>query len=103
RYGFPSTACLATLPRAYRGLGQRIATRLGFTATRFVGESAAEILAAGRDVVHRQRRGFILFHWPDADRAGHAHGWMSPEYGAAARRLDAALGLLAAMADATTD
>jgi phosphopentomutase len=28
---------------------------------------------------------------------------MSPEYGAAARRLDAALGLLAAMADATTD
>src|SRR5262245_29261099 len=103
RYGLPSTACLATLPRAYRGLGQRIAARLGFTTTRFVGDSAAEILAAGRDVIHQQRRGLILFHWPDADRAGHAHGWMSSEYGTAARRLDAALGLLAAISDAAAD
>jgi arylsulfatase A-like enzyme len=103
RHGLPATACLATLPRAYRGLGQRIAARLGFTATQFAGDSAAEILTAGRDVIHRQRRGLILFHWPDADRAGHTHGWMSSEYGAAARRLDAALGLLAAIADATTD
>lgn len=101
--GLPSTACLAELPRAYRGLGERVASRLGLTETRFKGHSAAEILAAGRDVVHRQRRGFILFHWPDADRAGHAHGWMSQQYGAAARHLDAALGLLAAIADADTD
>jgi predicted AlkP superfamily pyrophosphatase or phosphodiesterase len=103
RHGLPSTACLAALPRAYRGLGERIAARLGFTATRFVGDSAAEILTAGRDAIHRQRRGLILFHWPDADRAGHAHGWMSSEYGVAARRLDSALGLLAAMADTRTD
>jgi arylsulfatase A-like enzyme len=103
RAGLPSTACLASLPRAYRGLGQRIAAKLGFTATRFVGDSAAEILMAGRDVIRDQRRGLILFHWPDADRAGHAHGWMSNEYGAAARRLDAALGVLAAVANATTD
>lgn len=103
RYGLPSTACLATLPRAYRGLGQRIAARLGFTATRFAGDSAAEILTATRDVIDQQRRGLILFHWPDADRAGHTHGWMSNEYGVAARRLDAALGLLAAIAEAATD
>jgi len=103
RAGLPSTACLATLPRAYRGLGQRIAARLGFTATRFAGDSAGEILVAARDLVRDQRRGLILFHWPDADRAGHAYGWMSSEYGAAARRLDAALGRLAAIADATTD
>jgi arylsulfatase A-like enzyme len=101
--GLPSSACLAELPRAYRGLGARIAARLGFTETRFTGSSSAEILVAGRDLVHRQRRGLLVFHWPDADRAGHAHGWMSPQYGAAARRLDAALGLLAAISQADTD
>jgi arylsulfatase A-like enzyme len=103
RHGLPSTACFAALPRAYRGIGARIANRLGFEHARFTGETAAEILVAGRDIVHEQRRGLILFHWPDADRAGHAHGWMSPQYGAAARRLDAALGLLAALADSTAD
>jgi arylsulfatase A-like enzyme len=101
--GFPSTTCLAALPRVYRGLGARVAARLGVSEARFAGETAAEILTASRDVVRRQRRGLIVFHWPDADQAGHAHGWMSPQYGAAARRLDAALGLLAALADATTD
>ena len=101
--GLPSTVCMAQVPRAYRGLGERIAGRLGLSEARFKGNSAAEILACGRDVVHRQRRGLIVFHWPDADRAGHEHGWMSPQYEAAARRLDAALGLLAAIADAYTD
>jgi len=101
--GLPSTTCLAELPRAYRGLGARIAEHLGVTEARFKGTTAAEILVAGRDLLHRQRRGLIVFHWPDADRAGHAHGWMSPQYGTAARHLDAALGLLAAIADVQTD
>lgn len=103
RHGLPTTACLAALPRAYHGLGARIGERLGVSETRFVGDSASAILAAGRDIVRHQRRGFILFHWPDAYRAGHTHGWMSPPYAAAARRPDATLGLLAALADATTD
>ena len=101
--GLPSTVCLAELPRAYRALGPRVAGRLGVSEARFAGNTAAEILAAGRDVVHRQHRGLIVFHWPDADRAGHAHGWMSQQYGAAARHLDAALGLLTAIANVDTD
>jgi arylsulfatase A-like enzyme len=101
--GLPSTACLAELPRAYRALGARIAGRLGISEARFAGHSAAQILAAGRDVLHRQRHGLIVFHWPDADRAGHDHGWMSHQYGAAARHLDATLGLLVATADVASD
>jgi arylsulfatase A-like enzyme len=45
----------------------------------------------------------ILFHWADADRAGHEFGWMSPEYGDAARRLDATLALLMAATGAESD
>jgi len=103
RHGLPSAACLAALPRAYRGLGDRVARQLGLTEARFAGDTAAEILVSGRDLLHRQRRGFILFHWPDADREGHAHGWMSPQYAAAAKRLDAALGMLASIAQAPAD
>lgn len=103
RYGYTSTACLAALPRAYRGLGARIAMKVGLTKARFEGDNATEILTASRDVLRRQREGFILLHWPDADRAGHAHGWMSQQYGAAARRLDSSLGLLAGLSDALAD
>jgi phosphopentomutase len=42
-------------------------------------------------------------HWADADRAGHRHGWMSPEYADAARDLDAMLGTLAAWSDVEND
>ena len=103
RHGLPTSACLASMPRAYRGLAQRVGSRLGMSESRFTGDSAAEILVSGRDLLHKQRTGLILFHWPDADRAGHQHGWMSPQYGTAARRLDAALGLLAAISGALTD
>jgi len=33
-----------------------------------------------------------VMHWPDADRAGHAAGWMSDPYARAAQTMDAALG-----------
>jgi arylsulfatase A-like enzyme len=42
-------------------------------------------------------------HWPDADRAGHANGWMSGEYEAAARKMDGALGLLTALTEVPRD
>jgi arylsulfatase A-like enzyme len=58
------------------------------------GESAAEMLAEAAPVLATERRGVQFLHWPDADRAGHAHGWTSPEYAAATRRLDDALGAL---------
>ena len=65
----------------------------------FAGHRACDSLAAARPTLAAQRRGLILLHWPDADDAGHRHGWMSPSYAAGAHALDAALGdLLCALA-----
>jgi predicted AlkP superfamily pyrophosphatase or phosphodiesterase len=92
--GIPSSAFLARLPIAYAWLARRIGAASGLRDARFRGESAAEILGHAVPTLLRQRRGLIFLHWPDADRAGHAHGWSSAAYGRAARDLDAALGAL---------
>ena len=41
----------------------------------------------------------LFVHLPDTDTAGHGSGWMSPEYGRAVQRVDAAVGRLIAASD----
>jgi arylsulfatase A-like enzyme len=93
--GYLTTACLAEVPLLYRRIARALARRLGVRRPSFAGDTAAEILNVARPWLASQRSGLVLFHWPDADRAGHAHGWMSPAYAEGARRLDQALGRLA--------
>lgn len=94
RAGLPSSGFMRRVPTLYRGIAGTIARGLGFTEARFVGGNALEILLAGSEALRRQQSGLIFFHWPDADRAGHQHGWMTPPYGDAAQRMDTALGML---------
>jgi arylsulfatase A-like enzyme len=101
--GFRTTACLARVPRGYGGIATRLASLLGAHEARFRGETAPEILASARDTLSTQRRGLIFFHWPDADRAGHRHGWTSRPYMDAARRVDETLGLLDLVTGASRD
>jgi hypothetical protein len=101
--GFPSSAFLAEVPTLFKGIGARVGRRLGFGTTRFVGRRAEDILAAARTTLRAQRRGLIVLHWPDADRAGHSHGWMSPAYAAGCRDLDAAIASLWSMLDLDVD
>lgn len=101
--GYPASAFIRRVPTLFRGIASRIARQLGIGDVRFSGETAPDILLAGRSTLREQRRGLILFHWPDADDAGHEHGWMSDEYAAGARSLDATLGLLVALADIPRD
>ncbi len=89
-HGLPTFGHLAALPRYFRGLGPRIAAQIG-AAVRFEGVGASDILDHARGTLDRERCGLIFLHWPDADVAGHADGWMSPRYAAAARRLDDSL------------
>lgn len=103
RAGFPSTAFMGEIPMLYKGIGSRIARGLGFAETRFSGDTAPEVLLAAKSTLRTQKRGLIFFHWADADRAGHEHGWMSREYGDAAKRLDATLALLTATTGVETD
>jgi arylsulfatase A-like enzyme len=101
--GFPSTALMAEIPLIFRPVARQIVSRLGIGESRFAGHDSAGILLAAQRSLVSQRRGLILMHWPDADRAGHTHGWMSPEYAEAARRMDRALGLLVSAHNILTD
>jgi arylsulfatase A-like enzyme len=100
---YPSSGFMAAVPPIFRGVASRIAAQLGINDSRFVGEDAPGILQSARHALSAQRRGLILLHWPDADRAGHEHGWMSEEYGEAAIRLDTSLCLLMALAEIPRD
>lgn len=103
RAGYPSSAFMGEIPVLYRGIGSRIARALGFAEMRFAGSSATEVLLAARSVLRTQRRGLVFMHWADADRTGHEHGWMSPQYGDACRRVDSALGVLVSDTEVETD
>lgn len=92
--GFTVSTFVRELPVLFRPLARACATKLGVASPTFRGHTAREILNAARRTLAAQREGLIFLHWPDADIAGHAHGWMSPGYGAACRELDAALGTL---------
>lgn len=98
-HGLPTSAFLRTMPALFRTIAHRIAAHVGVDHSRFRGEDALAILNEARPTIAEQRRGLILMHWPDADRTGHADGWMSDGYAAAARRLDAATGELVRAVD----
>lgn len=50
-------------------------------------------LAARRDLL-RHDRAFTFLHLGALDEAGHAHGWLSPAYQRAGRKIDRLLGIL---------
>jgi arylsulfatase A-like enzyme len=101
--GYMTTACMADVPLLYRRIARALARRLGVARPVFSGQGAPEILRAAQPWLASQRSGLVLLHWPDADRAGHEAGWMSPAYAAAARRLDATLGALVSHCDLDGD
>ena len=90
--GVPSSAFIGSLPALYAGLARQIARYIGLGRAVCSGENAHAIVASARPTLMQQERGLIVLHWPDADRAGHEHGWMSRPYQAGARAMDQALG-----------
>lgn len=103
RIGLPSSAFLAEIPQKYRVFATRVAERLGFATTRFTGGPADEIVAAAGRSLTTQRRGLMVLHLSDLDLVGHEQGWMSAAYRDAAKRVDMAIGLVAALADVPRD
>jgi predicted AlkP superfamily pyrophosphatase or phosphodiesterase len=101
--GYRTSAYLASLPRLFRGIANRIKSALGVARASFFGEGAPEILEAARPELAAAEPGLVFLHWPDADRAGHKIGWMTAEYERAARRLDDALGRLVDLTGVESD
>lgn len=95
QHAFPSSAFLGRVPMLLSGVAHRIATHAGVSQARFSGRTAGDILTAATATLEEQRRGLILLHWPEGDRAGHDHGWMSAEYEEAVRGMDREVGRLA--------
>jgi hypothetical protein len=60
------------------------------------GTRARETAGAALQALAERREELLFVYFPDCDRAGHAHGWMSDPYLAAAGEVDAAIGTLAA-------
>jgi hypothetical protein len=60
-----------------------------------VGQTAHATLLAARDMFEQLPDGLMFVYLPDCDRAGHAHGWMSPQYLRVAAELDAAIAAFA--------
>jgi hypothetical protein len=90
-------------PVLFRDVAARVTSELGAAGTRFVGQDSRSILRAAQRTLSMQRRGLILMHWPDAERAGNDHGCASPQYHDAVRTLDASLGILAAHLEVPRD
>jgi len=84
-------AYLTSFPVLLRPLAGRLA-RAVHLETHFVARDARRIVDRALPRLRAMTDGFVLMHWPDGDDAGHAHGWMSPQYGMAARRMDEAMG-----------
>jgi arylsulfatase A-like enzyme len=95
RCGLPTSAHFGSIPRRFHWLVPALGTIAGVRDMHFGAETADLILDGAEESFRLQRRGLIFMHWPDGDRAGHAHGWMSPDYEETALRMDRELGRLA--------
>lgn len=101
--GVPTTTFIHCIPYVFRGIAGRMTRMLGVAEPHFVGSTARDLVDAARRCLEERRRGLVLLHLPDADRAGHVEGWMSEPYGMAVKRLDEALGRIAAYARVDDD
>lgn len=98
-HSLPTSAFMAHVSPLMRPFAHQAASILGIGEARFSGEDAHAIVEAARRQLSAQRRGLVVMHWPDADRAGHSSGWMSQDYGRAARSMDRALGTVTELID----
>jgi hypothetical protein len=67
----------------------------GLGRYRSAGLRAREVARSAQTIALSQSSGLVFVYLNDCDQAGHAHGWMSPQYLAAAVEVDAAIGVLA--------
>ena len=98
--GFQVSAFMGDIPVMVRGTAALLGRELGFQSLTFNGRTSADIMTSVVHTLCSQRRGLIAMHFPDADVAGHEHGWMSEAYGAATRRIDQSIGILDALSGA---
>lgn len=95
RAGIPTTVVSGAMDSSSRVIARAMANAAGMNALIARGTSTRETAAAAADVLGKDTPCFTLVYLSACDRAGHRHGWMSPEYLDAAAEIDVAVGMLA--------
>ena len=97
RGGIPSQVVASELLPAERAVLWALTKAAGLGRYRSAGLRAREVARSALTVALGQEDGggLVFVYLNDCDQAGHAHGWMSPQYRAAAVEVDAAIGVLA--------
>ena len=99
RAGLPSHIVASEMNAAARAITWALVSAAGIGKLSARGRRARDVAAAALAVARDQRSGMVFVYLNDVDVAGHAHGWMSRQYLAAAAELDAAIGVLSELAD----
>ncbi len=97
--GVSSQVVASELLPAERAVLWALTKAAGLGKYRSAGLRAREVARAARGLALTQSTGLVFVYLNDCDQAGHAHGWMSPQYRAAAVEVDAAVGVLAELSE----
>lgn len=82
------------LARGAWPVAQALAAAAGVRQVVSGGRTPADAAAAASQILLAGEEQVVFVYLPDCDRAGHAYGWMSPEYSKAAAAVDVAVGQL---------
>ena len=99
RGGVASQVVASELLPAARAVLWALTTAAGLSRFRSAGLRARDVARSAQSVTLTQSRGLVFVYLNDCDQAGHAHGWMSPQYRAAAAEVDAGIGVLADLSE----
>jgi type I phosphodiesterase/nucleotide pyrophosphatase/phosphopentomutase/2,3-bisphosphoglycerate-independent phosphoglycerate mutase family metalloenzyme len=99
RGGVASHVVASELLPAERAVLWALSKAAGLGTYRSAGLRAREVARAAQAVALSQSTGLVFVCLNDCDQAGHAHGWMSPQYRSAAVEIDAAIGVLAELSE----
>jgi len=95
RGGVSSQVVASELLPAERAVLWALTKAAGLGKYRSAGLRARDVARAAQSVALGPAAELVFVYLNDCDEAGHAHGWMSPQYRAAAVEVDAAIGVLA--------
>jgi hypothetical protein len=99
RAGHPTTIVAHELPVVERSVVGALVGAAGLGRVTGRGQSARQIAVAAHEALAAQPHGVVFVYLNECDQAGHRSGWMSHDYLAAASEVDAAIGMLADVAD----
>ena len=101
RGGIPTDVVTGELGPAALPVAWSLAATAGGRRLTGRGSHARETAAAANCLLAQREERLLFVYLPDCDRAGHAHGWMSPRYLAAAAEVDAGVGALVSRSNDT--